>query len=185
MERDAIPAGVAKIGGLFTTAEIRILICYILSSIKEPIPANALCEVLHHEAIANAFEVSDSLAFLEKEGHILEVTEPQTGFIITNKGKYVAKTLKTSVSSVTIDRAYSAVLKMMVRSRNAKENDFKITRENDKIFLTCSALDRDVPFMSVKLMVSDEDQAIFIKDKFLNNASQIYSKLIEMLTKED
>ncbi len=183
MERDAISAGVAKIGGLFSTAEVRILICYILSSLKEPVPANLLCEVLHHEAIANAFEVSDSLSFLENNGHILEVAEPHTGYVITAKGRDVADTLKTSLSSVVKDRAITAVLKMMVRVRNAKENDFQITRENDRVFLTCSALDRGVPFMSVKLMVGDEEQAMFIKEKFLDGAAGIYSKLMEMLTK--
>ncbi len=183
MERDAISAGVSKIGGLFNTADIRILICYILSSLTEPVNGTMLCEVLHHEGIANAFEVSDSLAFLEENGHIEEV-KAADGYIITEIGRNVANTLTTSVSSVVKDRAYTAVVKMMIRLRNAKETDFKISRENDRIFLTCSALDRGVPFMSIKLLVSDEDQAMFIKDKFLDKSSEIYSRLMEMITKD-
>lgn len=185
MEKDAISAGVNKIGGLFSTAEVRILICYILSTIDEPIPGTMLGEVLHHEGIANIFEVSDSLAALTESGHIIELDDEDGAFVITDNGRDVAETLKTSLSITVKERAYSAVLKMLVRFKNAKQTDFKISRENDRIYLTCSALDNEFPFMSVKLLVSDEDQATFIKEKFLSNTSEIYSKLIEMLTRKD
>ena len=183
MEKDAITAGVNKIGGLVNTADVKILICYILSSLGEPVPGTMMGEVLHHEGIANIFEVSDALASLTKTGHIFEDVEG--AFIITDSGKDVAETLKTSVATVVRERAYSAVLKMLVRFKNAKQTDFKISHENDRIYLTCSALDKEFPFMSVKLLVSDEDQAIFIKEKFLSNTSEIYTKLIEMLTRKD
>ncbi|MBQ6847740.1 MAG: DUF4364 family protein [Clostridia bacterium] len=182
MEHDAISAGVSKIGGLFSTADVRILICYILSSINKPINGTMLCEVLHAEGIANIFEVSDSLAFLTESGHIIEHDDGT--FTVNDSGRHVANTLNTNLSSIVKDRAYAAVLKMLIRIRNAKETDFKISREDDRIFLTCSALDQDRPFMSIKLMLSDEDQAIFIKNKFLENTSKIYSTLLEMLTKD-
>lgn len=184
LENDAISAGVSKIGGLFNTTDIRILICYILSSINEPISGTMLCETLHSEGIANIFEVSDSLAFLTHSGHIIE-NEDTGCFTITDNGRHVANTLNTNLSIIVKERAYAAVLKMMIKVRNAKETEFKITNEDDKIFLTCSALDRGKPFMSIKLMLSDEDQAIFIKQKFLENTSKIYSTLLEMLTKKD
>ena len=40
-----------------------------------------------------------------------------------------------------------------------------------------------IRFMTVKLLVGDEEQALFIKNRFLNDSS-IYSKIIELLTKE-
>lgn len=182
MERDAISAGVSKIGGLFTTADIRILICYILSSFDEPISGTMLCEVLHSEGIANIFEVSDSLAFLIESGHINELDD-SNDIVITDVGRHVADTLNTNLSVIVKERAYTAVLKMMVKIRNAKETDFKITHEDGRIFITCSALDQGKPFMSIKLLLGDEDQAIFIKQKFLENTSQIYSTILEMLTR--
>ena len=69
MENDAIGAGV-KNGGLFNTAEIKILICYILNAVKEPVPAAMLSNILHFEGIANGFEVSDAMASLAESGHI-------------------------------------------------------------------------------------------------------------------
>jgi len=185
LEKDAIPAGVNQVGGLFSTAEIKILICYVLSTIDEPIPGNLLCEVLHHEGIANIFEVSDCLAKLTDSGHIIELDDQDGAFIVTDDGRDVADTLKTSLSITVKERAYNAILKMLVKFKNSKQTDFKITKEYDRVFLTCSALDNKLPFMSIKLMVADEDHASFVKDKFLSNTNEIYSKLIEMLTKKD
>lgn len=182
MERDAITAGVNKIGGLFTVAEIRILICYILSTINEPIPGTMLCEVLHYEGIANAFEVSDSLASLTETGHLKELDDKDSSFIATDSGRYVADTLKTTLSMVVKERAYSAVLKVFSRFKNSKETQFSISKENGRTYLSCAALDHEAPFMTVKIQVTDEDQAQYIKEKFLTNTAEIYSKLIEMLT---
>ena len=71
MENDALAAGVSRIGGLFSTADIRILICYIISSIGEPVPGRLLADILHYEGIANCFEVNDSIAALLKNGFFM------------------------------------------------------------------------------------------------------------------
>ena len=182
MEKDAVSAGVSNVGGLFNTTEIRILICYILSSIDDPVPGQMLANVLHYEGIANCFEVNDSIASLQKSGHLKTVDEKDDTYIITETGRDIAETLKTSLPFSVKDRAYTAALKMVSRFKNAKQNDIKITKEDGKTFITCSAIDNGQPFMSVKLLVSDEEQAIFIKNKFLND-SGIYSEIIDLLTK--
>ena len=183
MENDALAAGVSRIGGLFGTADIRILICYIISSIGEPVPGRLLADILHYEGIANCFEVNDSIAALLKNGQLSLVDECDDTYIATESGKSIAETLKTSLAISVRDRAYTAALKMVARFKNAKENDIKISKEDGRTFITCSAIDNGQPFMTVKLLVGDEEQAPFIKNRFLNDSS-IYSKIIELLTKE-
>lgn len=183
MEKDAVSAGVSEIGGLFSSAEVRILICYILAAINEPVPGRLLGDVLHYEGIANCFEVNDSIAFLCESGQIRPFNEQEDTYVITESGKSVARDLKTALPFSVKDRAYTAALKMVSRFKNAKETDIKISREGEKTFITCSAVDSGEPFMSVKLLVTDEEQALFIKERFLNNSSGIYSEIIELLTK--
>ncbi len=183
MEKDAVSAGVSQIGGLFSVAEIRILICYIISNIKSPVPGRMLADLLHYEGIANVFEVNDSISSLTESGHLLLQNQAEDTYIATNKGKAVAETLKTTLPYSVKDRAYSAALKMVSRFNHSKETDIKISREDERTFITCTALDGSAPFMSVKLMVTDEEQAAFIKEKFINNPAKIYSELINMLTK--
>ena len=183
MERDAVSAGVSEIGGLFSSAEVRILICYLLSAITSPVPGRNLADLLHYEGIANCFEVNDSIASLYKNGFLKLIDEKEDTYEITPKGREIAETLKTSLPITVKNRAYKAAIKMVSRYYHAKETDIKISREDGRTFITCTALDGMKPFMSVKLMVTDEEQALFIKDKFIDDPSTIYSKIISMLTK--
>ena len=183
MEKDAVSAGVSEFGGLFTTAEVRILICYILTAVNQAVPGNLLANTLHYEGIANCFEVNDSIAHLVRSGQLKPVDQKDDTYIITESGKSVAETLKTTLSLTVRERAYNAATKMLSRFKNTKETDFKISREGDKTFITCSAIDDDTPFMSIKLLACDEDQALFIKEKFLSDPTKIYSTIIDMLTK--
>ncbi len=181
MNKDASGAGVGR-GGLFSTAEIKILICYILSAIDMPLPAEMLANVLHFEGIANAFEVSDAIVSLSSSGQIVAADDDGTTYVITDNGRDTAQTLKSSLSSVVKERAYLAIMKMFSKLKNAKDNAFEITHEYGATYLSCSALDGGKPFLTVKLLIADEGQGNFIKDKFLENPSKIYSKIIEMLT---
>lgn len=131
MEKDAVTAGVSEIGGLFSSAEVRILICYILSSINEPVPGRLLGDVLHYEGIANYFEVNDSIASLCKSGQLEVFDEAEDTYVITNSGRDIAQTLKASLPFSVKERAFSAALKMVSRFKNAKETDIKISREGN------------------------------------------------------
>ncbi len=183
MENNASSAGVSN-GGLFNTADIKILICYILSSINEPVPVNALANTLHYEGIANAFEVSDAIISLSNSGHIVQVNAAEDTYITTELGRSSAQTLKTSISITVKDRAYKATLKMLSRFKNAKSIDCKTTNENGLTYITCSLLDGNNVFASVKLQIADESQGRIIKERFIDDPSRIYSGIIELLTKE-
>ena len=182
MENDATGAGVLH-GGLFSTAEIKILICYILSAIDEPVPVSELANLLHYEGIANGFEVSDAVVNLSNNGQIAQADEKADTYIITASGKEIARELSTSLSMTVKNRAFAATLKMLTRYKNARDTHFEVTHENGRIYLSCSAIDDGVPFITVKMLLSDEGQAGYIKERFLENPSSIFSKLIEMLTK--
>ena len=129
MENDALAAGVSRIGGLFGTADIRILICYIISSIGEPVPGRLLADILHYEGIANCFEVNDSIAALLKNGQLSLVDECDDTYIATESGKSIAETLKTSLAISVRDRAYTAALKWSRALRMQRKTTLKFQRK--------------------------------------------------------
>ncbi len=182
MENNATAAGV-QLGGLFNTAEIKILICYILNSINEPVPASLLINELHFAGIANGFEVSDAIVSLSSSGHILCDDNVKDTYIITNSGKEIANELKSSISYTVKDRAFALTVKMLSRIKNIKQTDFKVIRENGIPYIICSVLDGDLPLLSIKLLLSDESQATAIKERFLENPTEFYLNIIEKLTK--
>ena len=181
MSFDAVSAGVS-LGGLISSSEIKVLICYILKSVKEPVPAAKLCELLNYEGIANAFEVSDNIEDLLQKNHIMCVDENETSYTTTPSGNNIADSLKSSVPTTVREKACKAVLKMLSRIRNTRETDIAVTREGGNTFITCSALENNEIVMSVKLLVTDENQAVAIKNKFLDDPSEIYSKIVDLFT---
>lgn len=182
MDRDAVSAGVEKIGGLFSSAEIRILICYILDTVGEPIPANLLINQLHYEGIANIFELSDAIESLLNGGMISLIDTKDDLYEITPKGRETAQTLKTSLSFTVRDRACSAAIRMMARFKNMRNTNIEIISNDGRTYVSCSAIDNEHPFLTVNLMVADENQALCIKENFLNNTSEICTKIISLLT---
>ncbi len=183
MEKDAASAGVAPVGGLFSTAEIKILICYILTELNEPVPTDGMVNLLHYEGIANAFEVSDAFHSLEKSGMIFS-PENDGRFTVTEQGKSVHETLKDSIPITVKNRALTATKKMLTRNRNAENSDISITHEDGMTYVTCTALDRKKPLLSIKMVVVDDAQGQRIKDRFLENSTEICSTVINLLTCE-
>ena len=182
MENNAVSAGV-KLGGLFNSTEIRILICYILNAVGEPIPSSILVNELHFEGIANAFELSDAIVSLSKNGNIRLVDKDTDAYEITEKGIETANTLKTSLSYTVRDRAFLITVKMLSRMKNAKQTRFEIINENNIPYIVCTVLDGDLPLMSIKLLLSDESQSSAIKERFLSDPAEIYRMIIDKLTK--
>ncbi len=141
-----------------------------------------LVNVLHYEGIANGFEVSDAIMHLTENGQIIQTDKENDTYTVTDSGKTIARELNSSLSLTVKDRAYVATLKMLTRFKNSKDTLFEITHEEFGTYLTCTAIDGKRPFLSIKLLLSDESQAGFIKDRFLNSPSEIYTKIIELLT---
>lgn len=182
MENNASSAGV-RLGGLFNTAEIKILICYILNAVNEPVPATMLVNELHFEGIANGFEVSDAIVSLYNSGHIQLIDKNDDSYIITEKGKEISDTLKNSLSFTVKNRSFAIAIRLLSRFKNAKQTDFEIVYENNIPYIVCSVLDGDLPLMSIKLLLSDENQASCIKERFLESPEEFYRTIIDKMTK--
>lgn len=169
-------------GGLNYSAEIKILICYILSSLKEPVPEAELTQVLHYEGITNYFDAAEAISELIKSEHIKEY---EGGFVITDKGADLAEQLKTSVAITVRERAIKVVAKMMARLRHEKETDIEVTKSESGYDVSLKIMEGKKTMLSLSLSVADEVSANFIKERILEDPSYVYAGLIELLTDED
>ncbi len=183
MERDAISVNVGK-GGLKSTAEIKVLVLYLLMQTDEPVPSNQIADLLHIEMIANTFEVNDAFVQLHKNGLIDEFDTETESYIINDKGRDVGQTLQASVPFTIREKSVKLLKKMLQRNRHMKETEIIISHEDDgTIKVTCSAIENGSVIMSFFLQAADDAQAIRIKENFLDDPAQVYRTLIDMLTK--
>lgn len=183
MEKDAISVNVGK-GGLKSTAEIKILVLYLLMNVKEPVPSNQIADLLHVEAIANTFEVNDAFYQLHQNG-LIDLTEgAEESYIINSKGYDVGQTLQSSVPFTVREKSLKLLKKMLQRNHHMKETDIVISHEEDgTIKITCSAIEEGKIIMSFSLQATDDAQAIRIRENYLDDPALVYRTLIDMLTK--
>ena len=118
MEFDAFSAGVEP-GGLRSTREIGILICYMLDQFGKPISREDLIDSIQENGIANYFEVSSAVSELIRLGNL---SSDGNEVAITKNGELVAKQLSSELSSFVRNKALNSVREQMERRINEKEN---------------------------------------------------------------
>lgn len=177
MQNNASSAGVKR-GGLINTAEIKILICYILKSVSQPVCGTDLAEILHHEGIANYFEIDNAISELKANGSILLVDGTTDTYIISDKGADAAITLKTTLPYTIRQKAYNLTVKMLATARNYAETKFSVEERDKGCIISCSAFDHDLELLTVRIAVADEQQARTVKERFVANPSAVCRKII-------
>lgn len=73
MEFDAFNGGVEP-GGLRSKDEIRILICYLLASVGDPLSREDIISIVRDNGLANYFETVDAISEMAKKGLIRKPT---------------------------------------------------------------------------------------------------------------
>lgn len=181
MERDAFTGGVDP-GGLWTKNDIRILICYILSSVDGPLSEEDLREVLQGKALANYFETGDALAALEAAGSI---TRGKEGYAVAPKGREIAAGLDTDLPLSVRDKALEAALTLMARSRSRRENRVQVEDLPNGCRVRCAVFGgKDTQLMEVALYVPDRAQARVVEENFYKDPEGVYRLLLAALTGE-
>ena len=181
MQHDAFTSGVAP-GGLLNSGEIRILICYMLSGVDEPMPRRTVVEIIFGEQMANFFETEAAIDELIRLGNI---TEDDNGLLtLTPVGRDAAETLTTRIPYTLRERSVESAVRLMTRQRRERENRVDIVKLDRGVAVTCSIDRTENPMMSFTLRVADDQQAELIKERFLNDPTGVYRLLLGLLTGE-
>ena len=179
MTGDVFFAGVEP-GGLYSSQEIKILICYMLNSVEEPMPLRAVTDILAGHGMANFFEIGAAVDELLRRCQLVEDSEGR--LVLTDAGRQTASTLFSLVPYTLQERSVQAALHLMTRIRRERENTVEIKRLERGCQVTCTMKDADRPLLSFSLMVGDDMQAKLIKERFLEDPILLYRSLIAVLT---
>lgn len=177
MDYDSFSEGV-ELGGLRTKNEIKILICYLLSRLDTPLTREQLDEVICGEELANYFEMSQALSELVENDNVYK---KDNELIITRKGRENSETLEHDIPYTVRERALNAAIHLQTRLRRERENKITIERVDNGCYVTISVIDAEDEVMSVKLFVADYDQALAVKERFLEDPVRIYSNIVALL----
>ena len=179
MKHDAFADGVEP-GGLYNNQEIKILICYMLMGAGEPMPRQAVLDIIAGNGMANLFETGSAIDELVRYNNLIE-NEDGT-LTLTETGSQIAGTLAGLIPYTLRERSVKSALQLFTRIRRERENNVVIEKLDHGCNITCTINDNEVPLLSFTLRVADQLQAQLIKENFLNGPALLYRSLLAVLT---
>lgn len=177
---DVFSAGVQP-GGLNTSQEIKILLCYMLHTVNQPMPRDQVTDIIVADGMANYFDTEDAIEELLRLQHL--VTDDNRNIATTVTGSQIGESLSMRVPYMLRERSVKAALQLLKRREIERDNKVEIRRlEDGGCQVICTVLDQDKPLLSVALRVADEYQAEQIKENFLADPSFLYRGNLAVLT---
>lgn len=174
---DAFTAGV-KPGGLTSSTEIRILLCYMIKN-AAPLTRDAMQGALLQEQLVNYFEFVDALNELESQ-QLADAT-PE-GYVLTEKGRVVADTLAGDLPRSVRESASRAVIRIQSWVHKAAQNIARVEKAETGYRVTCIIRDMGADMFELSLMMPDRLTAETVRRQFIAHGSGIYAQLLTSLT---
>lgn len=169
---------------IFDSGDLKILICYLLDTLNEPVPATETAQLFHYEGITNYFDAQTAIYELSKDGYLEELPDQKDVYVITEKGRDLNRTLKDTVSLSLRDKTYKAVLKMLLRYKREKDTNILIERTDHGSLLTCKVTNKDDVLFSFQILLPNEAQANALREQILNDPKYYYDSFINTLTED-
>ena len=168
---------------IFDSGDLKVLICYMLTSLNEAVPATEMAQLFHYEGIANYFDTQTAIFELEQDGYIQSVSGKDM-YQTTAKGKNLSDTLKESISSSLRTKVYNAVVKMLTRYKAERDTDIVIEQKQSGYLLTYRVTGGEETILSFSLMLPNMSQATALKEQILKDPKYYCDAFIELLTED-
>ncbi len=182
MSKDIFSADV-KPSGLKDKDEIKILICYLLTSIKSGLKKEDILKSIEENSIANYFDIADCLSDLLSKGNV-NFSKEQNLYMANNETEMISQRLDTFLPYSVREQALNTALRLLKKLQHKNENSVDIEKNNNGFDVTCRISGGEVDLAQIKLYVPDMLQAKKVEDNFYNNPDLLYKCIISILTED-
>ena len=184
MEFDAFTAGVS-LGGLRSKNDIKLLICYMLFSVGQPLSKDEVLSALQEKGLANYFEINDAFSDLINNGNIRADETDSSKFAITAAGNLIATQLDSALPISVREKALEATLSLLAKIKRESENTVTIRKEPAGYSVHCNISGGEgVDLLGIGLVVPDNMQAELVKKNFQADPDLIYACTLALLTRD-
>lgn len=162
-------------------AENKLLLLYIIKSIKYTISNSQLTDIVLEHSFINYFTLQQYLTELEKSNFIkLELNDNKELVLLTKKGDSVLSLFKDRLSAGKI-KSIDEYLSEQLDSIKKELNIFAdYTPDNsDSFSVNLKAIEGNCTLIDLNISVPTKDQAKELCAKWKNNSSEIYNKIME------
>lgn len=182
MSSDTFSEGILP-GGLREKNEIKLLVCYLLKTMKRSLTRTQISEIMAEYSVANYFEVNGAVSELISGGQVIsEICDGDELITITAKAELDVLAIEGTLPRSVKEKSVAAALKILSRERIIKESNVEILPLEHGFHVKFTVMDMDTELLKITVYVPDEGQIETVKKNFFNNAVTIYSDIISSLT---
>lgn len=166
-------------GGLVDPYEIKLSICYLLSTISEPLTPDQLNYVFQSEGLVNYFSYTSALKGLLESGHIKEIEQGgEKKYQITSLGLDSAHKLQSSLPRSLKDKVVAVALQLLARLERKKNVDITLKHVEDGYLVQCRIQDVGSDLMQLTMYANNEAQAELMKLNFEKQIDLLYRTIL-------
>ena len=165
-------------------AENKLLMLYVLKSIKEPISNTQLTEIILENNFMNYFTFQQYLAELAESKFVkYQEANDKKLLILTEKGDNVLSLFKDRISpsKISIIDVYIKDKIVSIKKELTIHADYTLGDSDNSFIVDLKAIEDQTLLMELKLSVPTKNQATSICSKWKENPSEIYTNIINIL----
>ncbi|MEG0308077.1 MAG: DUF4364 family protein [Clostridium sp.] len=165
-------------------AENKLLLLHIIDKIDLPISNSQLTEIVLENNFINYFTLQEYIDELLSSNLLMKISQnDKVRLSISDKGKEVLSLFQNRLSEKALDAldSYINVKMNMIKKEATIFADYTIENSNSYI-VSLGASENNIPLMEVKVTVASNKQARELCTKWKNNPSDLYTKIIKVLT---
>ncbi|MGL5634486.1 MAG: DUF4364 family protein [Sarcina sp.] len=164
-------------------AENKLLLLYIIKSIKYTISNSQLTEIVLEHSFINYFTLQQYIAELEKSNFIkLEEKDGKELVLLTKKGDSVLSLFKDRLSQGKIKSIDDYLFEQIDEIKKELNIFSDYTPDNNDSFLvTLRAIEGNCTLLDLNINVPSKEQAKELCTKWKNNSAEIYNKIMGAL----
>lgn len=182
MADHAFDGGVAP-GGLRDVNDVKILICYLLKNMREPLPLPTLAQALQNDGLVNYFTMVEALHALLLSGHVDVVEKDNVNsYKTTRLGAGTADMFERRLPFSVREKAVKAGVRLLAQQKRNAENKVEIKSSDAGFTVRCAVLDGEDTLLSISLLVPDRAQAEAVKQQFLQDPGTTYRAAVALMT---
>ena len=184
-------------GGLTNDFEVKILICFLLDSLKKNSPGAALSdgeqpglsfdelnEIFQETGLVNYFEFAESMSELEKTEHIRRQMTPDGEkeiFVITEVGSITAQTFQKTLPLTVREKTLETARHLTEVQKCMDEVDVNYHPVSDGYILQLTIRDIGSDLLNLNVFLPTEEECILVKEHIQNDPAEVYSRILTAL----
>ena len=168
-------------------AENKLLVLYVIKSLKHPISNTQLTEIILENNFINYFTLQQYITELLSSEFLKYIEKNDKKLLtITTKGEKVLSFFTQRISPIKrdiIDNYISSTIDNIKKELTIR-SDYTIEKNNSFI-VNLVALEDEMLLIDLKVSVPTKKQAATLCSKWKENPSDIYTKIVQVLFTDD